>query len=89
MLVIMLNMISMACAYDGNPAYWEKTLKIANYVFSAIFLVEACLKLYVYRKAYFYTTWNKFDFFVVLASILDVFMDLISGAKLKALSVAP
>ena len=64
-------------------------LKITNYIFSSVFLVEAVLKLITYQKAYFYTAWNKFDFFVVSASILDVAMDLIGASKLKALSVAP
>lgn len=86
---ILLNMISMALGYDGNPLYWEKTLKMANYVFSSIFLIECILKLIVYKSTYFYTTWNKFDFFVVTASLLDVAMDLIGGAKMKALTVAP
>lgn len=71
------------------PEYWQKTLKISNYIFSSIFLVEAILKLYTYRKAYFYTAWNKFDFFVVSASLLDVMMDVIGTDSIKALSVAP
>jgi voltage-dependent calcium channel T type alpha-1I len=88
MSVIVLNMISMACTFDGNPAWWVLILKYANYVFSAIFVVEASLKLFVYRRAYFYTAWNKFDFFVVSASILDITMDLMGGG-IKALKVAP
>lgn len=47
------------------------------------------LKLFVYRKTYFYTTWNKFDFFVVSASILDVLLDAVGGSNLNFLTVAP
>jgi len=89
MAAILLNMVQMACSYDGMPAYWSKVLDLTNYVFSGIFLVECALKLFVYRKSYFYTTWNKFDFFVVCASIMDVLLDFISGSKIKALSVVP
>lgn len=89
MAAIILNMVQMACSYDGNPVYWQKILKNANYVFSAIFVIEALMKLYVYRRAYFYTAWNKFDFFVVSASILDVILDGFSVSNSKALKVAP
>ena len=89
MAAILLNMIQMACTYEGQPGYWKTMLKITNYIFSAIFIVEAVLKLITFRKAYFYTTWNKFDFFVVTSSILDILLDFIGANKLKALSVGP
>jgi hypothetical protein len=79
----------MACSYDGMPDYWKRLLKYSNYIFSGIFLIECVLKLFVYRQSYFYTTWNKFDFFVVCASIVDVLLDFVSGPKFKALSVVP
>ena len=47
-------------------------LRISNYIFTAIFFIECVLKLLVYRWAYFKTGWNKFDFFVVSASIIDL-----------------
>ena len=49
-------------------------LDVTNYIFSSIFLVEAILKLFVYRVAYFGTAWNKFDFFVVISSLFDIGM---------------
>ena len=52
-------------------------LKVTNYFFSAVFLVEAILKLFVYRWAYFYTGWNKFDFFVVASSLVDLGLEVI------------
>ena len=41
-----------------------------------IFLLEALLKLYVYRTAYFKSTWNRFDFFVVVSSLADFAIEL-------------
>ena len=89
MVAILLNMVQMACQYEGQPAYWKTVLKISNYIFSAIFIVEATFKLFTYRRAYFYTAWNKFDFFVVVSSILDIMLDFVGANKLKALSVGP
>jgi len=44
-----------------------------NYFFSGAFIFEACLKIYTLRaNSYFHNSWNKFDFFVVVASILDL-----------------
>ena len=39
--------------------------------------MEATIKLYVYRLAYFKNGWNKFDFFVVISSLIDLGIDLI------------
>ena len=50
----------------------SQLLKITNYFFTAVFFIEACLKLFVYRGAYFKTAWTKFDFFVVASSLIDL-----------------
>lgn len=54
-------------------------LKMTNYIFAAIFIIEAILKLIAYGISYFYNSWNKFDFFVVAASILDLILELLGG----------
>ena len=44
-----------------------------NLVFTIIFIVESSIKIIAYgMKGYFYSGWNKFDFFVVSTSILDI-----------------
>ena len=50
-------------------------MKSVNFVFSLIFIMEMVLKLLAFNKAYFYSGWNIFDFFVVMASILDIILD--------------
>ena len=62
----------MAIAYEGSTTGMNYFMKIANYVFTSIFIVEASLKIFVFGWAYFKTNWNRFDFFVVVASILDI-----------------
>ena len=69
---IVLNMLQMAIDHDGASPSITLFLKISNYVFTTIFLLECILKLYVYRLPYFKTAWNKFDFFVVCSSLVDL-----------------
>ena len=47
-------------------------MEVTNYIFTAIFIVEAALKLFAYGRSYFDTAWNRFDFFVVISSIFDI-----------------
>lgn len=65
-------------------------IKISNHFFTAIFLIEAILKFIAFGSTYFNNAWNKFDFFVVSASIGDVFLEVFdfSGAG-GFISVAP
>jgi hypothetical protein len=80
MIIIGLNMISMAMVYENCHPIYDQCLTIANYIFTGIFIAECCIKLLAYGLAgYFHTGWNKFDFFVVAASILDLIIASIDG----------
>ena len=80
MIIIGLNMISMAMVYENCHPTYDTCLTIANYIFTGIFIAECCLKLLAYGiVGYFHTGWNKFDFFVVAASILDLIIGNIEG----------
>ena len=57
----------------------DKILEYSNYVFSAIFLIEAILKLIAFGNTYFNNSWNKFDFFVVIASLFDLALEILEG----------
>jgi len=72
----MLNVVQMALGYEGQPASVDLFLQLTNYVFTAIFICEAVLKLTAYGFSYFKTMWNKFDFFIVITSIIDILMSL-------------
>ena len=65
----------MALDHDGASPSMLEFLAVSNYVFTIIFVIEAIFKLYVYRWAYFKTGWNKFDFFVVASSLIDIAID--------------
>jgi hypothetical protein len=91
MAIIFLNMISMAMNYDDCDYGYEYILKFANWIFTGIFVLECILKLTAYGlSGYFYYGWNKFDFFVVVASLLDIVIaniDGIDAAFLKSFQI--
>ena len=63
----------MALSFEGMSDEMINIMEIINLVFTAIFIIECVMKLIANGvKRYFYFAWNKFDFFVVSASILDL-----------------
>jgi len=75
-LCIILNTISMAIYYEGSPKNYQNILLQINLSISIIFIIEAGLKLIaVGFGGYFYSGWNKLDFFVVLTSIFDIWLE--------------
>ena len=73
MSIIIANMMTMAISYEGASDTYNSVLDSINFVFTAIFICECILKLYALGvKGYFYFNWNKFDFFVVFSSIVDI-----------------
>ena len=91
MAAIFLNMVSMAMNYENCHETYSSALTYANYVFTGIFMAECVFKLFAYGiEAYFSSTWNRFDFFVVMASILDLIIaniDGIDAAFLKSFQI--
>lgn len=75
-LCIGLNTIAMAIYYEGCPRDYQAILRQVNLSITIIFIVEACLKVVAMGLGgYFYSGWNKLDFFVVLTSIFDVWLE--------------
>ena len=80
MVIIFLNMIFMALNYDGNSYEFNLFLSIVNYIFTGIFILECIIKLLGYGFiGYFHSGWNRFDFFVVIASLVDIAVANIEG----------
>jgi hypothetical protein len=53
--------------------YMELVIKRANYSFTAFFTLECILKLLGQgKKLYFKDGWNKFDFFIVVFSLVVI-----------------
>ena len=71
-IAIFLNMITMSLTYEGCPEKLSNLLKLINYLFTFIFMLECFIKLLAYGiRPYFHVAWNKFDFFIVIISIVD------------------
>jgi hypothetical protein len=47
------------------------------------------LKLTAFGWSYFGTAWNKFDFFVVTSSLLDLAMDQMDAESMEAFAIGP
>ena len=91
MACIFLNMISMAMNFENSSEQYNEALTIVNYIFTGIFIAECILKLIAYGpEGYFHSSWNRFDFFVVVASIVDLIVaniDGIDAAFLKSFQI--
>ena len=79
----------MAALYETMTDTLIKVLKFSNYIFTAIFILEATLKLIAFGLSYFNNSWNRFDFFVVMSSIFDLFLESMENNSLEWLSVGP
>lgn len=79
----------MAISYYGAPYSYNYTLEIINYIFTAIFTLEAIFKLIPYGLLYFKSSWNVFDFIVVIGSLMDIILNSLNESSLKFLRVGP
>jgi len=90
MVVIILNMIQMAMIYDEASEEYLFGLEVLNYIFTSIFVLEAVIKLIgLGGKNYFQDGWNRFDFFVVAASVTEIFLSNFADVGLSILRTGP
>lgn len=74
----MLNIFTMGLVYEGASDSYNLVLEVINYVFTSIFFLECIFKIIAMGfKGYFMNGWNKFDFFVVLSSIVDIVLGVV------------
>ncbi len=89
-IVIVLNILTMALSYDEAPASYDEILSKINLAFTIFFICEACVKIIALGpRGYFYNSWNKFDFFVVFTSILDIVMENSGNSLNSAIKIGP
>lgn len=88
LLFIALNCITLAMERPNIPP-WSKErvfLQTANYVFTVVFAIEMLLKvvaagMFYGHDAYFTSGWNIMDGSLVIISIIDLLMGLISESS--------
>eukprot|EP00756_Hemistasia_phaeocysticola_P021633 Hpha_TRINITY_DN15786_c1_g2::TRINITY_DN15786_c1_g2_i1::g.37396::m.37396/K04834/SCN2A; voltage-gated sodium channel type II alpha len=72
-LVIIASMIIFATVFYPQDNNWETFQYWGNRVCSIIFIAEAAIKILgLGARSYFRENWNRFDFVIVLVSILDI-----------------
>ncbi|XP_041563972.1 voltage-dependent T-type calcium channel subunit alpha-1G isoform X4 [Drosophila elegans] len=74
--VIGLNVVTMAMEYYKMPNPLKYALKIFNYFFTAVFILEANMKLVALGwKLYLKDRWNQLDVGIVLLSIVGIVLE--------------
>ncbi|GMH39581.1 hypothetical protein BSKO_07479 [Bryopsis sp. KO-2023] len=72
-IVIMLNVAVMAATVYDEPEVFTRYKEICNTAFSVMFIIEAAMKIYAFGWVlYIKSGWNKFDFFLVVTSSVDM-----------------
>ncbi|KAK4323895.1 hypothetical protein Pmani_005447 [Petrolisthes manimaculis] len=79
MICIILNTIFLAVEHHGMSDQLNKVLEVGNRVFTAVFTLECIMKLMALSKEFFVNKWNVFDLVIVLASLLDLGLEIGSG----------
>ncbi|ULT83280.1 hypothetical protein L3Y34_012492 [Caenorhabditis briggsae] len=74
--VIGINVISMAMEFYMMPMGLKYVLKALNYFFTAVFTLEAAMKLIALGfKRFFIEKWNRLDMFIVILSIAGIIFE--------------
>lgn len=90
MVAIVLNIVVMAMSYEDSSLSYQDLLDNVNLVFTVIFMLEMVLKLLALGpKGYWFNGWNRFDAFVVTASIVDLLLDSLGSELGSFLRVGP
>lgn len=79
----------MGISFENEPILWTKLLGISNHFFTAIFSIEMFVKMRAYSYRYFETTWNKFDFFIVMSSWAEILIGFVNIEGNDQLRVLP
>ena len=75
-ITIVLSVLPLTIFYDGLPKKYIRILDTIDLVFISIFSIEFLLKtIGLGFRGYFYNTWNKFDFIIMVLSLVDILFD--------------
>ncbi|XP_061561374.1 voltage-dependent T-type calcium channel subunit alpha-1G isoform X3 [Phycodurus eques] len=75
-IVIGLNVITMSMEHYQQPKELDEALKICNYVFTLIFVLESVFKLVAFGfRRFFKDKWNQLDLAIVLLSIMGITLE--------------
>ncbi|XP_075034031.1 voltage-dependent T-type calcium channel subunit alpha-1G isoform X1 [Mixophyes fleayi] len=74
--VIGLNVVTMAMEHYRQPKVLDDALKICNYIFTLIFVLESGCKMIAFGfRRFFKDRWNQLDLAIVLLSIMGITLE--------------
>eukprot|EP00878_Enallax_costatus_P046677 GHUV01056932.1.p1 GENE.GHUV01056932.1~~GHUV01056932.1.p1 ORF type:complete len:116 (+),score=31.55 GHUV01056932.1:415-762(+) len=80
MAVIIANSALMATSFYGEPEDMRHAVEDLNYALTCVYVVELMLKVGgLGWTNYWKNNWNKFDFVLVLSSVVDMAIALALG----------
>ncbi|XP_058473605.1 voltage-dependent N-type calcium channel subunit alpha-1B isoform X10 [Solea solea] len=83
-----LNTLCVAIVHYDQPEWLTRALYTAEFVFLGLFLTEMSLKMYgLGARNYFHSSFNCFDFGVIVGSIFEVIWDMIKPGASFGISV--
>nr|XP_026690675.1 voltage-dependent T-type calcium channel subunit alpha-1G isoform X3 [Ciona intestinalis] len=89
-IVIGINIFTMAAEHYQQPKVLDQALKIANYFFTAVFVLEAILKLIALGvRRYFRDKWNQVDMIIVILSLVGIAVEALMSAGDRSLLINP
>lgn len=90
MCCIIGNILTMSMQYETSPSSYDNVVSLVNLAFSVVFISECLMKLIAYGiDGYFYKSSNRFDFFVVLMSLIDIVFTYSGKQFVKFLASGP
>ncbi|VDN11590.1 unnamed protein product [Dibothriocephalus latus] len=92
MTCVLLNTVVLTTEHYNQPMWLNQFQSFANVLFVSLFTVEMLLKMFAFGlQDYFSALFNRFDFFVVICSILELILiqlDLLDPMGLSVLRCA-
>ncbi|XP_045110283.1 sodium channel protein 60E-like isoform X5 [Portunus trituberculatus] len=79
MVCIIMNTAFLAIEHHGMSYELNRVLEVGNRVFTAVFTLECIMKIMALSREFFINRWNVFDLVIVLASLLDLGLEIGSG----------
>lgn len=81
MVFIILNIATMAMNFEFMSTSYIDLLNNINLGFTAVFTIEFIIKVVALDFQYFTTSWNIFDFSIVMLSLVDILVSQIGSGK--------
>lgn len=72
--LVVFNTILLMLEFHDQPLWWAQILEVGNYACAIIFALEMTMRLSAEGCSYFKQAFNVFDSFIVITSLLDLYI---------------